>query len=179
MNFKAPAARSREVLLAALIWPLVTAGLAGLHLALAEEPLTPRAVALIGLFAVGGLAGAIVGWPLALWLSDWRRVPSARFAALFLCLGLATVGATSLLYFLQFRAYYAQWHQPMLSVGWVIETLVTGLNAAYLFAIDGLRILLPAGLPLLVGAAVVFVRRRQREDQEGCRPDGLRGGLRG
>lgn len=163
MKFGIRSSRTLEMAAAAAIWPVAMAILAALHVLRSEEAFTPRALALIFIFGLGGLSGALTAWPLALWIADRRKAATARFAVLFLLLGLGTAGMTALLYFLQFRLYYAAFHQTPFSRDWVLETLVTGANAAYLFAIDGIRILLPAGLPLLVAAALVFVRRRSRE----------------
>ncbi|MFN4011928.1 MAG: hypothetical protein ACK4K8_18410 [Pannonibacter sp.] len=157
--------RALEVTFAALLWLPAMAALAGLHVLRAEEAMTARTLALMVIYGLGGLTGALLAWPLALWIADRRTAATARFAAIFLLLGLGTAGATAFYYFLQFRLYYAAFHQTPLSRDWVLETLMTGANAGYLFAIDGTRILLPAGLPLLVCAALIFVRRRSREDR--------------
>ncbi|WP_439529796.1 hypothetical protein [Pannonibacter sp.] len=165
MNDGISRGRVLEMAAAATIWLVAMAILACLHVLRSEEAFTPRALALVFIFGLGGLTGSLLAWPLALWTADRRKAATARFAALFLLLGLATTGATALFYFLQFRLYYAAFHQTPLSRDWVLETLMTGANAGYLFAIDGTRILLPAGLPLLIAAALIFVRRRSREDR--------------
>ncbi|ADZ70017.1 hypothetical protein [Polymorphum gilvum] len=149
-----------DAALFAPLWALAMAGLAAGHLWWAEQGLTARTLAIVLLFAAGGLLGSFVAWIAAAVVACLRRHPSARFAAMVLSLGIGTVATTALLFFLQFRAYYAQWHDATLSKAWIVETLMTGATAAYLFGIEGMRILLPWGLPLLLLAALVFTRRQ-------------------
>ncbi len=106
----------------------------------------------------GALIGGAVGWLVAIWLSA-HRLPAKRFATSLVSILLFTVGTTALIFALQYRIYYSQWHMPVFSIGWFFQLLFTGLSALYLFAVQGLRILLPlAPLGLLIAAAI-FVKR--------------------
>ena len=72
---------------------------------------------------------------------------------------LGTAGITAFFFFLQYRLYYAQWHDQSFSEMWIVQMLFTGATAVYIFAVSGLRMLLPFGLPVLFGAALVFARK--------------------
>ena len=109
------------------------------------------------LMFVGTSIGGALGWLLSIWFSAHRISPK-RFAASFVLILLFTVGVTALLFALQYRLYYSQWHMPAFSLGWFFQVLFTGLSALYLFAVQGLRLLLPfAPLGLFV-AAILFAK---------------------
>ena len=51
---------------------------------------------------------------------------------------------------LQYRAYYAQWHDPAFSRIWFWQQFYTALGSTYQYAVIGIRLYWPAGPPLLV-----------------------------
>ncbi len=109
------------------------------------------------LMFVGTSIGGAFGWFYSIWFSAHRVAPK-RFAASFVLILLFTVGTTALLFALQYRLYYSQWHMPTFSIGWYFQVLFTGLSALYLFAVQGLRLLLPfAPLGLFI-AAIIFAK---------------------
>lgn len=76
------------------LWPAPAAG----------EPSDDRACRLFG---------AVLGWLAALPLARFAshaRPPETRLAAAFLFLGAGTAAFTALLFALQYRQFYAQWH---------------------------------------------------------------------
>jgi hypothetical protein len=107
------------------------------------------------LMFTGTSIGGMIGWLCSIWLSAHRISPK-RFAASLVLILLFTVGTTALLFALQYRLYYSQWHMPTFSAGWFFQVLFTGLSALYLFAVQGLRLLLPFAPIGLIFAALIF-----------------------
>lgn len=105
--------------------------------------------------------GAFIAFPLALWLARLapRRSPEAAFATFFLALAVATIGITAILFGLQYRLYYAEWHAAPLSVMWLIQFIHTLAGAVFQFAVLGVRLYFPVGFAALFVAAFWFQRR--------------------
>ncbi len=115
-----------------------------------------RTVAL--LFFLGGALAFPFAWTLAGLLTRRRR-PETAFAACFVALAAMTVGLTALLYALQYRSYYAEWHAPAFTLTWAFQFVFTGLVAAYQFAVLGVRMYFPLGFIALIAAALWFAGR--------------------
>lgn len=71
----------------------------------------------------------------------------------------STLIFTSLIFALQYRIFYAQWHEPAFSRIWFFQQLFTSLGAAYQFAVLGSRLYLPAGPLFLLAASYALLRR--------------------
>lgn len=113
---------------------------------------------LVGLYFAGGL----VGWALTLTPARFcalGRRPETRFAAFLFWLTAGTVGATALLFAVQYRAFYAQWHAPFPTRIWIFQLVFTSASAAYQFAVMGLRLYLPFGFLFLLAASAIMARR--------------------
>ena len=109
------------------------------------------------------LAGAISGFCLARFLLMWlpqQWQTSQRFAAAFILIGGATVGTTALLFGLQFRLYFAQWHDSEWSKLFWNETIFTILSAVYQYLVLGLRLYIPLGLIGLIALSYGYAKRR-------------------
>jgi len=115
---------------------------------------------------IGALLGGSIGWFIATLLSAHRLAPK-RFAVAFVFILLATVGAMAALFALQYRQYYAQWHMPAFTIGWTYQLVFTGVSALYLFAVQGLRLLLPFGPVALVLASLYFAKTTSRDNSSG------------
>lgn len=115
-----------------------------------------RTVAL--LFAAGGVLAFPVAITLAGLLARGRRAEQA-FAASFVSLAVTTMGLTALLYALQYRSYYAEWHAPAFTITWAFQFVFTSLVAAYQFAVLGVRMYFPLGFVALIAASLWFARR--------------------
>jgi hypothetical protein len=132
----------------AFAWALLMAASAALSISWLDwqNPNGMRAVAL--LFFLGGIAA----FPIALLVAR-MVVPRARretiFAANLLSLAGSTVGITALLFALHYRHYYAHWHEPPFTIGWTFQYIFTVLAALYHFAVLGVRLYLPFGVPAL------------------------------
>lgn len=95
------------------------------------------------------LLGRIIGY---------GRPFGARFAANFLTLAILTVGLTALLFALDYRTYYAQWHGHDLSLLWAFQFVFTVLAAVYQFAVVGLGLYLPLGGLALLAASFMLAK---------------------
>ena len=117
------------------------------------------ALAEIGLLFAAG--GAIAFAP-SLWVGSLLgglRKRETIFASVFLCLCTATLSATSLLFALEYRRYYARWHEAALSKLWLIEFISTAASALYQFAALGLPLFFPVSFAALFLVAFLAARR--------------------
>ncbi|MAB00379.1 MAG: hypothetical protein CMN86_19090 [Stappia sp.] len=151
-------------LLFALVWSLVVTGCEIAALALRGEALSGRLLGVIAIFATGSLLGGLTAWPIARLLTFARRRNRARacFAAMTLSLAVTTTAITGFLFYLQFAQYYGQWHTDRPSLRMLWETIFTSATSSYIFAVAGIRPLLPVLLPALLVAALAFARIEPR-----------------
>ena len=161
-GFRARLAASRpplaEWLIGALLWGLlialsVTFSAYGLH----RLPGNHRAIVL-GLYFTGAAFGWVAALPLIRFASH-SRSQETRFAAAFLFLAGGTAACTAQLFALQYRHFYAQWHEPFGTRIWLFQFVFTSASAVYQFAVLGIRHYLPFGFILLVGASILHARR--------------------
>lgn len=148
----------------ALAWSLVLTGFETGALALRDEALSGRSLAVVAIFAVGSFVGGLLAWPLATLATFARRRHRrrARFAAMIVALAVLTAGITGFLFYLQLAQYYGQWHTDRISFRMLWETMFTAATSSYIFGVIGIRPLLPLLLPALLGAALVFARIEPR-----------------
>lgn len=147
-----------ETLAGALVWgtAMALSALAALYLRNRLETFNLSPIITI-YFAGGALA-----WPLALFLARLiasGRTAEARFATAFLALTLCTVCVTALLFAMQYRIFYAQWHSSFGTLTWLFQFAFTTVGAFYQFAVMGLGLFLPFGLTALLAMALWLVRR--------------------
>lgn len=114
--------------------------------------------ALCGFFFAGGMLGWLVSLPIARAISRKRR-DEYRLAACFLGLTLGTTGFTALLIAIQYRSFYARWHDPFLTVTWCIQFVTTLLGSIYQFLVLGLPNYLPVALPLVLIVSFALAKR--------------------
>lgn len=142
----------------AALWAGVMAGSAAAWLAIADRLETSRTPDILATFALG----AALAFPVALYLAR-LAVPGARrearFAAAFLAFGVMTVLGVAFVYAMQYRLYYAQWHDHFPSVVWVFQLVFTGAAAVYQFAVLGVRMFLPVGLAALLLVSLWHARQ--------------------
>lgn len=134
-------------------WGLLMAACALVSLLLHERWQTFHLAKLLALYFCGGVAAWPIVLPLARWLTR-RHAAETRFAAHFVLLGVGTIAMTAFLFAMQYRLFYAQWHQPFGTRIWVYQFVFTSAGAVYQFAVMGLSLYLPVGLPLLAGASL-------------------------
>lgn len=123
-----------------------------------ETPAKIRFVAF--LFAAGGALAFPVGLFAARLVSLGRHWEVA-LAAAFVCLLAATITFTGGLFALQYRSYYAEWHEPAFSLTWAFQFVFTMLTALYQFVVLGIRLYFPLGFIALALASVWFARQQR------------------
>jgi hypothetical protein len=134
-------------------WGVLMAACAAASLFMQGRWQTFHLLELILLFFTGGL----IAWPLALPIArafTRRRSFETRFAAYFVLLSLGTIALTAFLFALDYREFYSQWHQPFGTRVWLFQFAFTSASAAYQFAVMGLGLYLPTGLPILAGVSL-------------------------
>ena len=142
--------------LGSVAWALAM-GIAALTKLIYIDWYSPERVMLIAaFFAVGGLVAFLPGIYIGRLLSRGRR--DAGFAATFLALSTATIAVTAFLVALEYRSYYAEWHEAAFTVTWVFQFVFTVASAVYQFLVMGVRIYLPIGLLFIVAASIWNVR---------------------
>lgn len=142
----------------ALAWGVSMAVLAGARLFANQRGFDAHVVTTLVIFFAGGTIGALTAFPTAVILVMRRPQKPARFAAMVLSLTIGTVGFTAFLFYLQFNRYYAAWHADPFTIDWMWQTVMTGGQAVYIFAVTGLPLFFPAGLALLFAAGMIFAR---------------------
>lgn len=133
------------LLLGTPAWAVAMAASAAVWLALGDRLSTSRTGAILLVFAVGGA----LAFPAALYVTRLVAPPGhreRRFAAAFAAFGLCSVLGVAFVFSMQYRIYYAQWHEPFPSVVWAFQFVFTGAAAVYQFAVLGARMFFPAGL---------------------------------
>lgn len=115
--------------------------------------------AVVLLFGIGALAAYAPAMLVAHRLGGQRA--ETRFAATMVLLAGATIGVTAVLFGLWYRLYYAHWHEPALTIGWIFQFAFTMAAACYHFLVLGLRMFLPLGLPALLAFSLVHARCRR------------------
>lgn len=107
--------------------------------------------------------GALLTWWPSLFLARFAalgRRPETRFAAFLFFLSLGTIAMTAMLYALDYRQFYAQWHAPAGTRTWFFQFAFTSLIAFYQFLVLGVRLYLPLGGVILVGVSLWLASRR-------------------
>lgn len=150
--------RRDEAAAGALVWAGILAASAAAWLVIAGRFETSRWQAILAVFALGGA----LAYPCALFamrLVSARANASGRFAAAFLSLGLASVLGVAFVFSMQYRQYYAQWHEPFPSVPWFFQLAFTGAGSVYQFAVLGVRMCFPLAFAALFAFSLWQARR--------------------
>ena len=150
----------RTALLGAVLWGVAMGASALINL-LMDDWETPEKIRFVTLlYAAGGALAFPVGLFLARLVSRGRHWEVA-LAAAFVCLLAATLAFTGALFALQYRSYYAEWHEPAFTITWAFQLVFTGLTALYQFVVLGIRLYFPLGFAALAVASVWFARQRR------------------
>ena len=147
----------RETILGAALWGGLMALSAFVNLTWQAWEISRQVEVISMLFALGGF----LAFPVALFLARLAasgKSAEARFAAAFVSLAVVTITATALIYALDYRQYYSEWHDHEFSRRFVFEFAFTVAAALYQFAVLGLRLFFPLGLVALIGAGLWFAR---------------------
>lgn len=147
----------RETLLGAPAWALVLAGSAAAWLWLAGRFETSQWRIILAIYALGGL----LAFPCGLYAARLlvRGGPAnPRFAAAFVSMGLASVLGVAFVFSMQYRTYYAQWHEPFPSIPWFFQLAFTGAGSVYQFAVLGTRLFFPVAFVALLAFSLRHAR---------------------
>jgi hypothetical protein len=109
------------------------------------------------LYAIGGFLAFPLGLFIAKFIAIGRSNETA-FAAAFIGFAFATVAMTAMVYAIQYRTYYAEWHGPTFSILWFFQLVFTAIVSSYQFAVLGLRLFFPLGFAALFAASLWFAR---------------------
>lgn len=146
----------RTIFAGSLLWAMAMGLMAVAKLAWMQWYEPPRIALIASFFVAGGLVAFLPGIFIGRLLSRGRR--GAGFAATFLALGIGTIALTAFFIGLQYRQYYAAWHDPFLSVHWIFQFIFTVGAAVYQFLVLGTRVYFPFGILLLAAASFWNVR---------------------
>ncbi len=141
----------------ALAWGLLMVVCAFLSLHMEGRDANFHLEKLLLIYFTGGFCAWVIALPLARLLTR-RRGTETRFAAHFALLSLGTVALTAFFFAMDYRLFYARWHQPFGTRVWAFQFVFTSAGAVYQFLVMGLRLYLPVGLPILVGASLWLAR---------------------
>jgi len=147
----------RNALIGAPIWAVAMAVSAYAAPVLRGWEIQANFARIVVLFGIGGFLAFPLGLYLARFLAREKGM-EATLAAALLGFGLATIGVTALLYVLDYRDYYSEWHEPPFTKIWLRELVVTAAAALYQFAALGMRLFFPVGFCALFAVAVWFAR---------------------
>ena len=156
-NFKLARTNWRQSIVFGLLWATFLAIHTTMILWFSGWQMVSSIAYLALLVFIGASIGGALGWFCTIWFTA-RRISQKRFAAALVLILLGTIGITAGLFALHYRLYYAQWHMATFSISWFFQFAFTSISAVYLFAVQGLRLLLPFGPLGLLIAAVAFVR---------------------
>ncbi|MEM1048966.1 MAG: hypothetical protein AAGL24_22630 [Pseudomonadota bacterium] len=145
------------------VFAIAFAALVPVHALWLEQPVSARIVVASLIFFAGGLAGGGFAWIVTALLARGRAW-SARFSLALIANAVSVPPATAFLFFLQYRTYYAQWHEEPFTTVWFWQIAFTGATALYLFAVSAVKYIFPLGLPLLFGVAAIAARRIGNQD---------------
>jgi len=139
------------------VWALSMAASAFISLTLQGRVETFHLQKILAVYSAGGLGGWLLAVPLARLFTRPRCIET-RFAAHFALLCLCTIGITAVVFAMDYRLFYAQWHEPFGTRIWLYQFVFTLIGASYQFLVMGLGLYLPAGLPLLAGVSLWLSR---------------------
>lgn len=126
---------------------------------LLEAWATPAKIRTLAVLFAMGAALAFAPALFAARLLALGRGGEVGFAAGFTCLLASTIGFTGILFGLQYRLYYAHWHEPLTTHLGLIEFAFTIAAAGYQFLVLGVRLYFPLGFAALLLASLWFARQ--------------------
>ncbi len=94
-----------------------------------------------------------------------REASAQRRFALALALhAVVVVGVTMLLFALQYRQYFAQWHSDAFTLTWAFQAFFTTIGSFYLFFSTGLVLLVPWAILGWIVVSVMLARPLKMTD---------------
>jgi len=135
---------------------MAVSALVALFIRLRTDIITPLPI--MAMFFLGGAIGAPVAAFLTRIIFKTRR-PTLIFLGMMVFLAASTFAATAIIFALQYRLYYAQWHEPFLTKIWFFQFIFTSGSAVYQFAVFGGHNYWPVGIILLPVFSLWFALR--------------------
>ncbi len=120
---------------------------------------TPAKIRIVALLFAAGAALAFAPGLFAARLLSLGRGPEVTFASAFACLLVSTIGFTGGLFGLQYRIYYADWHEPMSTHLGLVEFVFTIAAGAIQYLVLGVRLYFPFGFAALLLFSLWFARQ--------------------
>jgi hypothetical protein len=114
--------------------------------------------AIIAIYFAGGFIAFLAVYPVFLALSR-RSGPVTRLGLALVLLALFTLGATAGVLALQYRTYYAEWHESIFSRIWFWQQFYTALGSTYQYAVIGTRLYWPLA-PIFLLATSWWLSRK-------------------
>lgn len=108
-----------------------------------------------------GTGAAIAGFITSLLLYRWGPIlglPSRLALAVF-SLVVLTAGFDALLLYFNYISYYVQWWPDPFTTHWFFTGITTFLGVSYYYAAIAAPMLIPVGLPVVFGFALIAARR--------------------
>jgi len=157
-----PARRQAQILRVigeSLLWGAVMTGAAYFSLMSEQERVFgPRVMTIMAVYFAGGAIGYLFAFPVARWFAK-RVSPPLPLILAVLALGGFTLAATAGILALNYRAYYAEWHEAVFSIDWFYQQIFTVLGSTYQYLVIGVRLYWPLGPAFLLFAGWWMTRR--------------------
>ena len=99
---------------------------------------------ILAIYFAGAFVAYAVARPLLAFTNRNLSMPW-RFVVTLIALAALTLGATAGILALDYRAYYAEWHDNFLSVTWFYQQAYTVLGSTYQYLVIGTRLYWPLG----------------------------------
>ena len=113
---------------------------------------------ILAIYFTGAYIAYVVARPLLAFLNRHLAMPWRIVLAVIVLAG-ATLAATAGVLALDYRVYYAAWHDDFLSITWFYQQAYTFLGSTYQYLVIGTRLYWPLG-PLFLIAMSWWVARR-------------------
>jgi len=118
----------------------------------------PRVMTILAVYFAGGAIAYLFAFPATHWLAKRVSRPLTLILAI-LALGCFTLAATAGILALNYRAYYAEWHEAAFSIDWFYQQIFTVLGSTFQYLVIGVRLYWPLGPVFLFFAAWWMTRR--------------------
>ena len=146
------------VIFGSAIWGILMAATVMAGMWLRNGMSTTNLVAIISVYFYGGS----LAFAPAVWLGEFlfgRRGTIARFVGGTLIVAIAVHAATSGIFALQYRAFYAHWHNDFPSIVWFFQFGFTTVGGVFTFTVGSLAYYWPLSCLAVLGFGLWFARR--------------------
>lgn len=143
------------VIFGSALWGVVMAATATAGIWLQNGLMTANLLAIVSVYFYGGsLAFAPTLWLARLMLGKSGRL--LRFIGALVIIAFSTHLATSAIFALQYRVFYAHWHSSFPSIVWFFQLGFTSAGAVFTFTVGSLTFYWPFSCLAFLGFALWF-----------------------